>query len=74
MSVRQVEKLMKDLDPNKALKKKKIKVIDPNLKYVEDLFRDKLQTKVSVDNKQIIIKYSDVDDLNRILDLLGVIE
>ncbi|MGB4612977.1 MAG: ParB/RepB/Spo0J family partition protein [Erysipelotrichaceae bacterium] len=74
MSVRQVEKLMKDLDPNKALKKKKIKVIDPNLKYVEDLFRDKLQTKVSVDNKQIIIKYNDVDDLNRILDLLGVIE
>ena len=74
MSVRQVEKLMKDLDPNKALKKKKIKVIDPNLKYVEDLFRDKLQTKVSVDNTQIIIKYSDVDDLNRILDLLGIIE
>lgn len=74
MSVRQVEKFIKDLDPRKALNKKKIKDVDPNLVYVENLFMDKLQTKVSVDNKQILIKYNDVDDLNRILDLLGVIE
>ncbi len=74
MSVRQVEKFIKDLDPRKALNKKKIKDVDPNLVYVENLFMDKLQTKVSVDNKQILIKYNDVDDLNRILDLLGFIE
>ncbi|NLC97045.1 MAG: ParB/RepB/Spo0J family partition protein [Erysipelotrichaceae bacterium] len=74
MSVRQVEKLVKELDPSKALVKKKEKEIDPELKYVEELLEKKLQTNVNVDKKQVVIKYNDVNDLNRILDILGIIE
>ena len=35
---------------------------------------EKLQTRVKVDNKSIIISYHDVKDLNRILELLNCIE
>lgn len=43
-------------------------------KYVEDLFREKLDTKVKIRNHKIEISFSNVADLNRILEVLDVKE
>ena len=72
MSVREVERYVKELHENKPPKKVKHK--DPNLINVENIMESKLQTKVIVENKKIIIKYEDTNDLNRILELLNCIE
>ena len=72
MSVREVERYVKELHENKPPKKVKYK--DPNLINVENIMESKLQTKVIVENKKIIIKYEDTNDLNRILELLNCIE
>lgn len=42
--------------------------------YVKSLMENKYQTRVSVDKHKVVIHFSDNDDLNRILDLLGVLE
>lgn len=43
-------------------------------KYVEDLLRDKLDTKVKIKDKKIEITFTNVADLNRILEVLNVKE
>lgn len=43
-------------------------------KYVEDLFREKLDTKVRIKDHKIEISFSNVADLNRILEVLDVKE
>lgn len=43
-------------------------------KYVEDMLRDKLDTKVKIKDKKIEIRFSNVNDLNRILEILDVKE
>ncbi len=42
--------------------------------YVEDLLREKLDTKVKIKEKKIEIQFSNVADLNRILEILNVKE
>lgn len=76
LSVRAVEKLVKEFESGteKSVKKTETKRKDPNLVYVENLMELKLQTMVTVEKGQINIKYTSVDDLNRILELLGCIE
>ena len=56
---------------------KRVKVVRHNnssnqYKYVEDLLRDKFDSKVKVKNSKIEISYSDVADLNRILEILDI--
>ena len=71
LSTRAVEAKVKALNSPKS---KKETEVDP---YLEDLSRQiesKLQTKVVVSKKRMIIEYSDTDDLNRILDQLGLTE
>ena len=44
---------------------------------MEDVIRSlekKYATKVEIRNKMISIKYTDTEDLNRILEIMGVIE
>lgn len=43
-------------------------------KYAEDLIREKLDTKVKIKDKKIIIDFTNVADLNRILDVLNIKE
>lgn len=43
-------------------------------KYVEDLFREKLDTKVRIKDHKIEISFSNIADLNRILEVLDVKE
>lgn len=72
LSVRAVEKIVRDAKEPKPAKKEKVK--DHNLIYVEDIMQKKLQTKVKVEGKSITISYQDTKDLNRILELIGCIE
>ena len=41
---------------------------------VIDRLQKKYSTKVEIKNKSINIKYNDVEDLNRILEIMGLIE
>ena len=72
LSVRAVEKMVRDAKEPKPAKKEKVK--DHNLIYVEEIMQKKLQTKVKVESKSITISYQDTKDLNRILELIGCIE
>lgn len=72
MSVRAVEALVKEL--NEPKEKPQPKPKDIHLGQVEARLQSKFQTKVKVDEKQIVIKYEGNDDLNRLLELLGGME
>ncbi|MFV0395467.1 MAG: ParB/RepB/Spo0J family partition protein [Coprobacillaceae bacterium] len=74
LSVREVENIVKGIELGKS-KKGKIKEEKPKeLVYVESLLRKKYRTKIKVDEKSVSFSYTDTKDLNRLLELLGVIE
>ena len=53
---------------------RRIKEGNNEYKYVEELLRDKLDTKIKVKDNKIIINFTNVADLNRILEVLNVRE
>ena len=65
-----------EITNNEERKVKIKKHINENneFKYVEDLLRDKLDTKIKVKDKKVIISFTNVADLNRILEILNVKE
>jgi len=74
MPVRDLEVLTNDDTLERKVKITRTKEVNNEFKYVEDLFRDKLDTKVRIKNHKIEISFSNVADLNRILDVLNVKE
>lgn len=74
MSVRQVEDKVKGIKLQEAKANKPKQPQPKEYTYVEGLLRKKYRTKIKVDDKSITIKYTNTDDLNRILELMGVIE
>lgn len=74
LSVRDVENIVKGIELSNS-RKGKVKEEKPKeYIYVESLLRKKYRTKVKVDEKTVTFKYTDTKDLNRILELMGVIE
>lgn len=69
LSVREIEALVKK-KPNKN----NIKIINPYLEDVRKNLERKYGTGVKITNKTITISYKDNEDLNRILELMDVIE
>ena len=71
---------VRDLEEEAENENKKIKIerhtraINNDFKYVEELLRDKLDTKVRIKDKNIEITFTNVADLNRILEVLNVKE
>lgn len=74
LSVRAVEDIVKGIKLQDARKAKPKTEKPKEYVYVEGLLRKKYRTKIKVDEKTITIKYTNADDLNRILELMGVIE
>lgn len=74
LSVREVEDIVKGIKLQDARKAKPKEEKQPEYKYVEGLLRKKYRTKIKVNDNAITIKYTDTKDLNRILELMGVIE
>ena len=70
---------VRDLEDAASTQTKKVKLerhISKNndYKYVEELLREKLDTRVKIKDKKIEINFTNVADLNRILEILNVKE
>ena len=74
LSVREVEDIVKGIKLQEARKAKPKEVKPKEYVYVEGLLRKKYRTKIKVDEHTITLKYTDTQDLNRLLELMGVIE
>ena len=72
LSVKQIEALCRKISKGngKTTKKKS----DPFMDDVINRLQKKYSTRVEIKNKSINIKYNDVEDLNRILEIMGLIE
>lgn len=76
MSVREVESYVRDINaeeekPNKTKPEKKR---DPIIHDLEHQISVKLGTKVTIQNKKLTIRYTDTEDLNRILEILNCLD
>ncbi|AGM25774.1 site-specific DNA-binding protein [Spiroplasma syrphidicola EA-1] len=71
LSARQVEDLVKEQGGGKTSPAKKVQKRSIN-EFLENKIMRKLGTKVTVEEKKIIINYVGVKDLNRILEILGL--
>ncbi len=76
MSVREVEAYVRDINaeeekPNKTKPEKKH---DPIIHDLEHQISVKLGTKVTIQNKKLTIRYTDTEDLNRILEILNCLD
>ena len=71
---------VRDLEQETEKENKKVKierhrkVVDNDLKYFEELLREKLDTKVRIKDRKIEISFTNVADLNRILEVLNIKE
>ena len=71
--VRDLESESTKIDRQVKIKKRENKD-DNDYRYVEEMLRDKLDTKVKIKDKKICISFTNVPDLNRILEVLNVRE
>ncbi len=72
LSVRAAEKMVKEIQ--KPKEKKKEKPRDIYMDAVCHRLEDRFQTTVKIDHNQIMIHYENVEDLNRILEMIGGLE
>lgn len=71
MSVREAEKYIASLEQKDKPEKE---VANTDYDYVISLLENKLQTRVSVAGNKLSLHFQDGDDLNRILEILEIIE
>lgn len=74
LPVRELEINLSSQEIEKKVKINRINNKPQEYKYVEDLLREKLDTKVKIKDKKIEIAFTNVADLNRILEVLNVKE
>lgn len=75
LSVREVEQYVHELSGTTAKKVKRTpQQKDPWIKDLENRIQNKLQTEVNITKRAMTISYSDTEDLNRILEILGCLE
>jgi len=76
ISVRDLEELISESEHPKQAKKKEKASVDTYIKSLESNLKSHFGTKVDIKDKkgkgQIVINYLSNDDLNRILDVLGI--
>jgi len=69
---------VRELEQESEKETKKVKIerkpVNNEFKYVEELLIDKLDTKVKIKDRKIEISFTNVADLNRILEVLNVRE
>ena len=74
LSVRETEKLIQMRNEPQTSPKEKIIEDTSKFEYVVNLMESKLQTRINISSKQVNIHFSDDEDLNRILELLNLID
>ena len=73
LSVRDLEEIAKGNNIDKLVKvRRRVKESDREYKYAEELLCEKLDSKVRVYKNKIEVKFSNADDLNRILEILNI--
>ena len=72
LNVRDLESVYKNENIEKIHKIKKKS--NSEYSYVENMMCEKLGTKVKINNNKINISFSNVNDLNRILEILNINE
>ena len=74
LPVREVEKISQKEEVHKRVEQKRKTESTNEYKFVEDMLRHKLDTKVKIKDNKIEICFNNVNDLNRILEILDVKE
>ena len=75
LPVRETERITNSQELTKKVAQvRKPKEQNNEYKYVEDLLREKLDTRIKITDKKIEISFNNVNDLNRILEILNVKE
>lgn len=69
LSVRKLESIVYDNEEKKIKTKKSS---NNEYKYMENFLKEKLGTNVKINNNKISIKFSNVQDLNRILEIMNI--
>lgn len=72
ISVHALEELVTPSEYKRAVKNNKIRVNDNEYKYIEKDLKEKLGTNVKINNNKLVIKFSSVQDLNRILEIMNI--
>ena len=73
LSVRELEEIAKTPEISKIVKvERKVQEAKQEYKYAEELLCEKLDAKVRVYKNKFEVKYKDMDDLNRILEIINV--
>ena len=70
LTVRDIEKLASGKKP----KVKDEPIVDPYMEDVRHRLEKKFNTSIEVNNKRLVMHYNNVEDLNRILELLNCLE
>ena len=70
LSVRDLERMIDSSFERKVKIERHEKVVDPNIIDIENNLREKFDTKVKIRDNKIEIKFNNVADLNRILDII----
>ncbi|MDD2435510.1 MAG: ParB/RepB/Spo0J family partition protein [Bacilli bacterium] len=75
LTVRDIEDITESPKIEKKVKmERRPREINNEYKYVEDLLREKLDTKVKIKDKKVEISFNNVADLNRILEIINIKE
>lgn len=74
LNVRAIEQASQNPTVEKKHKLKTKVKKESEYKYIEESISEKLGTKVKINNKKILISFTNNNDLNRILEILGVNE
>ena len=72
LSVRELEKILSNPEIEKKVKTKKVTTYNPRFTIYESIMRERVGTKVKINNKKIEIPYDSENDLDRILEILGI--
>lgn len=73
LAVRDIEQISEDKDIKKKIKiTRHVNSDQENYKYVENLLREKYDSKVKIKDKKIEISFTSTADLNRILEIMDI--
>ncbi len=72
LSVRETEKLTSKADMPKTNKIKRAPIYNPKHNMYENIMREKIGTRVKINNRKIEIPFDSDSDLDRILEIIGI--
>ncbi len=72
LSVRSLEEITSNCEYKRTVKNIKNSKSNNEYKYIEQDLKEKLGTNVKINNNKLVIKFTNVQDLNRILEIMNI--